>query len=143
MFPIYQGRTCLPGASENSTCTLGGYPAYAVNATTVAQMQLAVNFARNSDLRLVVKNTGHCYLGKSVGGGALSVWMHGNKRIEILAEYEEEGYKGPALKLNSGVTVLEVYEAAERFGVSALGGDCPCKMPGPLPLLFRYCIVNY
>lgn len=107
--------------TANRTCTLGGYPVYAVNATTVAHIQLAVNFARSQDIRLVVKNTGHDYLGKSTGAGSLSVWMHNNKDIEFLSKYEG----GPALKLASGVTVLEVYEAAEKYAVSALGGIAP------------------
>ncbi|KAF2179656.1 FAD-binding domain-containing protein [Zopfia rhizophila CBS 207.26] len=123
MFPIYQGRTCMPGNTGN--CTLGGFPEYAVNATNVAQIQLALNFARNNDLRLVVKNTGHCYLGKSSGGGALSIWMHNNKQIDFLPEYEGDSYSGPAMKLGSGVTVVEVYAAAEKYGVSALGGISP------------------
>jgi hypothetical protein len=127
MFPIYQGRTCMPpslfpsNTTANHTCTLGGYPVYAVNATTLAHIQLAVNFARNQDIRLVVKNTGHDYLGKSTGAGSVSVWMHNNKEIEFLSEYKG----GPALRLASGVTVLEVYEAAERYNVSALGGIAP------------------
>lgn len=117
----------MPGSSGN--CTIGGFPEYAVNATNTAQIQLAINFARNNNLRLVVKNTGHDYLGKSTGGGALSIWMHNNKQIEFLQNYEGDGYSGPALKLGSGVTVLEVYEAAEKHGVSAQGGIAPVSNP--------------
>jgi hypothetical protein len=47
--------------TENSQCTLGGLPEYAVNVSTAAQIQLAVNFARNLNIRLVIKNTGHEY----------------------------------------------------------------------------------
>ena len=115
----------MPGSAGN--CTLGGFPEYAVNATTVAQIQLALNFVRNNDLRLVVKNTGHCYLGKSSGAGALSIWMHNNKQIDFLPEYDGDGYSGPTMKLGAGVTVLEVYEAAEKHSVSALGGIAPVR----------------
>jgi hypothetical protein len=45
--------------TATSECTLGGFPEYAVNVSTAAQVQLAVNFARNLDIRLVIKNTGH------------------------------------------------------------------------------------
>ena len=62
MWPIFQGKTCM---ARNDTvdvqCTLGGFPDYAVNVSTAAQVQLAVNFARNLNIRLVVKNTGHEY----------------------------------------------------------------------------------
>ncbi|KAF6785389.1 restculine oxidase, partial [Colletotrichum musicola] len=61
MSPLYQGLTCVPPSVNNisaGACTVGGYPSYVVKATNVAQIQLAVNFARNLNLRLVVKNTG-------------------------------------------------------------------------------------
>ncbi|KAJ8065851.1 hypothetical protein OCU04_004955 [Sclerotinia nivalis] len=38
MSPIYQGLTCVPTTDPTATCTLGGYPAYSVNATNVAQI---------------------------------------------------------------------------------------------------------
>jgi hypothetical protein len=122
MWPIFQGRTCMPtNDSSTKTCTLGGYPEYAVKVTNVAQIQLAINFARAANLRLVIKNTGHCYLGKSTGAGALSLWMHNMNKIDYLPDYKGPGYSGPALKLAAGVTVREVYEAADRNGVTVLG----------------------
>jgi hypothetical protein len=63
MWPIFQGKTCMARTDVvvTSQCTLGGFPEYAVNVSTAAQVQLAVNFARNLDIRLVIKNTGHEY----------------------------------------------------------------------------------
>ncbi|KAF4835215.1 FAD-linked oxidoreductase ZEB1 [Colletotrichum tropicale] len=102
-WPIFQGRTCQPKKEiSGSECTIGGYPEYAINVTSVAQIQVAVNFARAANLRLVIKNTGHCYLGKSLGAGALSLWMHNVKDIEYLPKYEGPGYSGPAMKLAAG-----------------------------------------
>lgn len=60
MWPIFQGKTCMArNDTAESQCTLGGFPEYAVNVTTAAQIQLAVNLARNLNIRLVIKNTGH------------------------------------------------------------------------------------
>lgn len=121
-WPIFEGRTCQPrNDTSESKCTIGGYPEYAVKVTNVAQVQLAINFARAANLRLVIKNTGHCYLGKSLGAGALSLWMHNLKQIDFLPDYEGPGYSGPALKLAAGVSVREVYEAADRHDVTVLG----------------------
>jgi hypothetical protein len=51
-----EGNTCLPpDGSGNSTCTNAGLPEYVVNVSTVRDVQLAVNYARNQNLRLVVK----------------------------------------------------------------------------------------
>lgn len=75
--PMFEGLTCLPPTpGVASTCTQGGYPVYAVNVSTAAHVQAAVNFARNKNVRLVVKNTGHDLSGKSLGAGSLSVWTH-------------------------------------------------------------------
>lgn len=109
----------------NRTCTTGGYPEYAVKVEAVSHVQLAVNFARTTGLRLVIKNTGHCYLGKSSGAGALSLWMHHLKEIDFLPDYKGPGYSGPAMKLSAGVTVREVYEVADKHGVTVLGAISP------------------
>lgn len=49
----------MPTDEHDGTCTLGGYASYSINVENVAQVQLGVNFARNMNLRLTVKNTGH------------------------------------------------------------------------------------
>lgn len=50
-----QGDTCPATPNPQGNCTQGGFPVYVVNATTVRQIQIAVNFARNKNLRLVIK----------------------------------------------------------------------------------------
>lgn len=121
---LYEGATCLPPSlSTSDSCTLGGYPAYAVAATAVYQIQLAVNFARNLNLRLVIKNTGHDFNAKSTGAGALSIWTHKLKSITYVARYSDSTYTGPALKLGSGVQAYEVYAAAKQYGVTVVGGE--------------------
>ncbi|KAL5344380.1 hypothetical protein ACLOAV_010640 [Pseudogymnoascus australis] len=124
MSPLYQGETCMPQSGNTSTCEIGGFPSYSVKATTVSQIQLAVNFARNLNLRLVVHNTGHDFLGKSTGAGALSIWTHNLKSINFIKSYSSPSYRGPAFKLGAGIQVLDLYEAAKKYGVTAVGGEC-------------------
>lgn len=125
MWPLYSGSTCLPIATGKPTCTLGGYPSYVVNVSTVAQIQLAVNFARENGLRLVVKNTGHDYLGKSVGAGALSIWTHRLKDMRYLEDYQSKRYRGAALKMGAGVQGEELYRMAKEVGFTpvSVGGE--------------------
>lgn len=135
MWPIFQGRTCMPkNNTDGKSCSLGGYPEYAVKVTNVAQIQLAINFARATNLRLVIKNTGHCYLGKSTGAGALSLWMHNMEQIDFFPNYEGPGYTGPALKLGAGVRVRQVYEAADKHGVTVLGAISWVSVPWSIVL---------
>ncbi|EED19033.1 conserved hypothetical protein [Talaromyces stipitatus ATCC 10500] len=124
MWPLYQGRTCLPtGSNVTATCTLGGYPSYAVNVSNVAQIQLAVNFARNLNIRLVVKNTGHDFSGKSAGAGALSIWTHHLKSLRYIPSYSDSTYSGPAVKMGAGIQAQEVYEFAHANGITVIGGE--------------------
>jgi len=124
MSPLFQGETCSPQKGNSSTCTLGGFPSYAVKITTVAQVQLAVNFARNANLRLVVKNTGHDFLGRSMGAGALSIWTHNLKGIQFLPAVRTPSYSGPAFRIGAGVQVGEMYAAANQYNVTGVGGEC-------------------
>lgn len=124
MWPLFEGRTCLPTTNSSASCTVGGYSSYAVNVSTVAQVQLAVNFARNTGVRLVVKNTGHDFNGKSTGAGALGVWTHNLKEIEYIQSYSGPGsYRGPAVKMGAGVQAFEIYEKAKEMGFTAVGGE--------------------
>jgi hypothetical protein len=125
MSPLYQGETCHPArASPNSTCTLGGFPSYVVNITNVAQIQLAVNFARIANLRLVVKNTGHDFLGKSLGAGALSIWTHHLNEIQFLPKFSTPSWDGAAFRIGAGVQGQDLFAAAEKYNVTTVGGEC-------------------
>lgn len=50
-----EGNTCVAALNAQGNCTQGGFPVYVVNATTVKHVQAAVNFARNNNIRLVIK----------------------------------------------------------------------------------------
>ncbi|KAI0911529.1 putative 6-hydroxy-D-nicotine oxidase [Ustulina deusta] len=110
--------------SATHRCDPGGFPSYAVNISAVAQIQLAINFVRNTNVRLVVKNTGHDFLGKSADAGVLSIRTRNLKTIDFIEHYNGCGYSGPAMKLGAGVEVGELYAAADKCGASAVGGEC-------------------
>ncbi|KAI7783097.1 FAD-linked oxidoreductase YvdP [Diaporthe eres] len=128
-WPVFEGMSCLPPglgdflSRPNSTCELGGMPAYVVNATNVAQIQLAVNFARNLNIRLNIKNSGHDFNAKSTAGGSLSVWTLHLQDIEFLgSEYQSaSGAKGPAFKVGAGITTKQIYDAAHERGLMVVG----------------------
>ena len=60
--PIWENDSCLPITTHH--CNLHQYPKYVVNATNAAHVQTGVNFARRRNVRLIVKGTGHDYLGR-------------------------------------------------------------------------------
>ncbi|KAL7624629.1 hypothetical protein AAE478_006198 [Parahypoxylon ruwenzoriense] len=124
----FEGVSCLPPSltRAGAKCTLGGMPSYVVRATNVAQIQLAVNFARNLNLRLIVKNKGHDFKAKSTGAGALSIWTNALQGIQYLGptyRHAASGYHGPAFKIGAGVQALPLYQAADNLGLHVVGGN--------------------
>ncbi|KAH8198309.1 hypothetical protein TruAng_007511 [Truncatella angustata] len=114
-----EGDTCPVTATAGSlSCTQGGYPAYVVNATTVKQIQAAVNFARNKNLRLVIKNSGHDFLGRSTGFGSLSIWTHWLKDFEFLPHYEIGEYNGAAARVATGLEAWQMHQYMNRYNVT-------------------------
>ncbi|ORY18726.1 FAD binding domain-containing protein [Clohesyomyces aquaticus] len=126
MSPVAQGMTCLPPTIFNThNCTRGGFPMYVVNATTPKHVQAGVNFARDTGVRLVVKNTGHDFLGKSGGADSLSIWTHHFKDINYIDNFVDTktGYSGPAFRCGVGVQAFEIYKAAHEKGRTVVGGE--------------------
>ncbi|KAI5803984.1 FAD binding domain-containing protein [Peziza echinospora] len=124
MSPFHQGITCLPLANPMpGPWSVLGYPNYVVQAMSVQDVQQAVNFARMNNIRLVVKNTGHDFSGKSGGANAISVWTHHLKNITYIPEIKTTEYTGKAFKVGSGVQGYEIYQAAAKEGLMVVGGE--------------------
>ncbi len=60
--PNWENDACLPNSKYR--CNLRQFPNYVVNATKAAHVKAAVDFARVRDVELIVKGTGHDYLGR-------------------------------------------------------------------------------
>ncbi len=114
-WPIFQGRTCLPPSEDplglSGNCTLGGFAAYSVAVTTVAQIQTSLAFVQKYNIRLNVRNTGHDFADKGLGAGALSIWTHKLNNLQFIKNYGPAN--GAAFKLASGVLTEDVYKAAD------------------------------
>ncbi|KAL4767772.1 hypothetical protein BDW60DRAFT_226368 [Aspergillus nidulans var. acristatus] len=124
MQQFFANRSCDPFTGESASCELGNYVSYAVNVSSSADVVAAISFAQENNIRFVIKNTGHDYLGRSTGAGALSVWTHHLNSIEYL-DWSDSTYSGPAYKLGSGVMGYEVLEATHSQGYVLVGGECP------------------
>jgi hypothetical protein len=58
----WNNNTCLP--LPDAPCSGAGYPIYVANASTANHVKAGVDFARNHSVRLIVKASGHDYLGR-------------------------------------------------------------------------------
>lgn len=111
-----------------SECELGGAPVYTVNATDAGQIAAGIRFARQHNLRLVIRNTGHDLLGRSTGHGSLQIWIKylrtgitfHEKFVQVAGEWE-----GAAVTIGGGYVWQDVYPEAAKRGLIVVGGGTP------------------
>ena len=123
MNPFFQNTTCSPYYRTDQACTLGNYVSYAISVAGPADVIAAINFTQTHNVRLVIKNTGHDYMGKSTGTGALSLWTH-NLQAKQLVNYTSAYYTGPAIKTEAGVTGGDALVHASESQYRLVSGDC-------------------
>ncbi|KAI0439615.1 FAD-binding domain-containing protein [Xylaria telfairii] len=123
--PWFQNQSCTPFEGEKSPCKLGNYASYSINVTSSKDIVAGVQFAKQNNVRLVVKNTGHDLQGRSTGKGALSLWTHNMKDMEIISTYQSDYYNGPAVKVGAGVQIAEAVTFAAGKGFRTVLGSCP------------------
>lgn len=136
-FPATHYKTCAsPMASWFSNfscdtfmprdlpCTVSALQRYTVNVSGVEDVQTTLRFVREHNIRLVIRNTGHDYLGKSTAPGGLALWMHHLKDTEYLPDYTSDSYHGPALRLGAGIQGFDGMAAANTQKKVILAGNC-------------------
>jgi FAD/FMN-containing dehydrogenase len=111
--------------------------AYAVAARTTSDIAAAVNFARESNLRLVVKGRGHSYLGDSNAPDSLMIWTRHMTDIETHAAFVPQGCQGkigpqPAVTMGAGTHWMQAYQAVTTQGGRYVqgGGGGTFGVPG-------------
>ncbi|MGH8295536.1 MAG: FAD-binding oxidoreductase [Steroidobacteraceae bacterium] len=103
---------------------------YAVTARNVADIAAAVSFARDHNLRLVIKGRGHSYLGASNAPDSLMIWTHHMTDVEMHTAFVPRGCEGriapqPAVTMGAGTYWLQAYQAVTTQGGRYVqGGGC-------------------
>ncbi|KAI0502948.1 hypothetical protein F5B22DRAFT_580098 [Xylaria bambusicola] len=126
LMPFYQNQSCDPFTAIDKPCELGNYAQYSIAVSSVEDVQAGIKFARENNIRLTIKNTGHDLLGKSTGKGSLSLWTHHLNSIEFMDKYSGSScYKGPAVRLGAGVLTSNAVKEASDKGYRVVTGTCP------------------
>jgi len=103
---------------------------YAVAAETTADVVAAVNFARENNLRLVIKGGGHSYLGRSNAPDSLLIWTRRMDAVVAHDGFVAQGCAGqaapqPAVSVGPGAIWGRTYnEVTTRRGRYVQGGGC-------------------
>ncbi|KAL2126391.1 hypothetical protein VTI74DRAFT_1009 [Chaetomium olivicolor] len=127
LWTYFTNDTCRPTTNPSDTCTLGYYPVMVIVAKSVAHIQAGINFARENNLRLIIRNTGHDFLGRSVGWGALVINTHSFKNIKFSNTWRGAcGYTGSAVTVGAGVQAFEVLKQANAMNPPKImvTGEC-------------------
>lgn len=121
----YNDESCPPDG--NTICTTAGYPAYVIIATSAADVQAGVNFARTHNVRLVVKGTGHDFPGRSSGSGSLSIYTHNIRGVSVnIDDPYAVSYGGvAAVTIAAGMRWGEVYAEMAEHNITVVGGADP------------------
>jgi FAD binding domain/Berberine and berberine like len=103
---------------------------FAVRAKDANHVAAAIKFARENDLRLVVKGGGHSYQGTSNAPDSLLVWTRHMHDVSMHEAFVPEGCEGKqmaqrAVTCGSGAIWMQVYDAVTtRAGAYVQGGGC-------------------
>jgi FAD/FMN-containing dehydrogenase len=103
---------------------------YAVAANDANHVAAAVNFARENDLRLVVKGGGHSYQGTSNAPDSLLIWTRHMHDVTMRDAFVPQGCEGKqvpqrAVTCGSGAVWMQAYDAVTtKAGAYVQGGGC-------------------
>ena len=129
--PFYLGDQ--PGGTQVSGWLDAWAPApsvYAVKAMSSGDVAAAVNFARDNNLRLVVKGAGHSYQGTSNAPDSLLIWTRAMDKVTLHDAFTPRGCEGtitpsPAVTAEAGAVWIDLYHAVtSEAGRYVQGGGC-------------------
>ena len=82
---------CYLDTTLGVPCGQGSIPPVGVDARSGSDVQAGVNFAKQHNLKLAVKTTGHDFLGRSTARGGFLIWTHNMKQTVYNPSFVPEG----------------------------------------------------
>jgi FAD binding domain/Berberine and berberine like len=104
--------------------------AYAIKARSTTDVIAGVKFARENNLRLVVKGGGHSYYGTSNAPDSLLIWTRAMNRVTLHEAFVGQGCAGriapvPAVSAEAGAVWIDLYDlVTSKAGRYVQGGGC-------------------
>lgn len=121
-----RNQSCFIESPQDTPCQQGRISLYSAKVQSASDIQHAVRFAGSHNLRLVIKNTGHDFLGRSTAPESLQILTHGMKDIKIVDDFVPKGCsksEGPAITIGAGVQLPEMYQAVALHNRTVIGGS--------------------
>lgn len=118
-------QAALPGVvAGNGSDANGPLPDYRYRVSNAADVQAAVNFAREHNIRITVITTGHDQEGRSDAGSGLIIDLSNLRGVRVLESFEptEQGAESPdPNSLPNIIVPKEGVQAAVTFGPAVAG----------------------
>lgn len=99
-----------------------------IKATKTEHIKAGVQFAKENGIRLIIRNTGHDFIGRSTGWGALVINTHSFQDVNFIDSWTGPGdYTGPAVTVGAGVQgrALLKLANAQTPPLAVVVGECP------------------
>ncbi|KAL0064816.1 hypothetical protein AAF712_008213 [Marasmius tenuissimus] len=125
MDSLYTNQSCDPFTPRERPCEIGAYVQYSVNVSSPEHVIKTINMVKEHNIRFVVKNTGHDFMGRSTATGAISIWTHHLQNIAWFPNFTGPTYTGSAVKAHAGVSGGDLLSFAGEHGHTVVTGDCP------------------
>jgi hypothetical protein len=115
-----------PAEQLYSTCSLGTLAPYYVDVQEPSHISATLKFAREHNMRISIKNTGHDFYGRSVGPNTLAIWTHNLNSLSFYPNFTASSC--PAAngfnvgEMGAGVVARDAYGYFGDHGMDITGG---------------------
>ncbi|KAJ7350494.1 hypothetical protein DFH08DRAFT_861637 [Mycena albidolilacea] len=119
--------SCYINFQLDTPCKQGLVPVIVLDAHSLEDVQKGINFAREHQLRLQIKASGHDFIGCASGEGSLLIWMRHVQNLVLLPEFVALGALNgtksvKAIRTGPGDGWANIYDLANRSDVVVVGG---------------------
>ncbi|KAE9397912.1 FAD-binding domain-containing protein [Gymnopus androsaceus JB14] len=120
-------------------CSQGSVPTFAIDVRNATDVLRGLEFSKEYNISLAIKNTGHDYKGRSGGPGALALWLHNLKSIEFAPNFIPQNCPSAmrteyAVTVGAGVQFSDLIPFATEHNITIpSGGDLSVGAAGGYP----------
>ncbi|KAF9030371.1 FAD-binding domain-containing protein [Hymenopellis radicata] len=116
-----------PSRKPSTACYQGAVSSYYIDVHDHTDVVAAFVFSEAYGVPLVVKNTGHDYMGRSSARNSLGIWTHRLKSITYVPDFRPKGCPArnpvPAVTFGSGAQFSELLDFATERNITIPGGS--------------------
>lgn len=125
-----KNQTCYLDQAKDIPCQQGRVSLYSAVVETAQDIQAAVRFAAQYNIRLVVKNSGHCFLGRSTAPESLQISTYKMNSTKFVSRFVPDGAPecsdanaaGSAVTIGAGIQLKGLYGEAANHNVTLVAG---------------------